>query len=56
MTVQTLNEYKVILSDENKILTLPDGVICTVCYTPLTFDESEIVESDRVIEEIESTL
>ena len=53
MTIEILNNYKVIVADENKILVLPDETLCIKCYTPLNFDENTVVEKDYIVEEIE---
>ena len=55
MTIEILNNYKVITADENKILVLPDETLCSQCYTPLNFDTNAIVEKDYIVEEIEPT-
>ena len=55
MTIEILNNYKVIVADENKILVLPDETLCSQCYTPLNFDSNTIIEKDYVAEEIEAS-
>ena len=56
MTIEILNNYKVIVADENKILVLPDETLCSQCYTPLNFDTNTIIEKDYVPEEIEASV
>ena len=56
MTVETLNNYKIITADENKVLVLPDETLCIKCYTPLNFDENTVVEKDYIPEEIEPSV
>ena len=56
MTIEILNNYKVITADENKILVLPDETLCSQCYTPLNFDTNTIIEKDYVAEEIEASV
>ena len=53
MTIEILNNYKVITADENKVLVLPDETLCSQCYTPLNFDSNTIIEKYYVAEEIE---
>ena len=55
MTIEILNNYKVIVADENKILVLPDETLCSQCYTPLNFDSNTIIEKDYIAEEIEAS-
>ena len=56
MTIEILNNYKVIVADENKILVLPDETLCSQCYTPLNFDSNTIIEKDYIAEEIEASV
>ena len=55
MIIETLNNYKVIVADENKILVLPDETLCSQCYTPLNFDTNTIIKKDYVAEETEAS-
>lgn len=52
MTIKTEGNMKIITADENKILVFGD-VKCTMLYTPLTFDESQIDEVEYVVEVVE---
>ena len=56
MTIEILNNYKIITADENKVLVLPDETLCIKCYTPLNFDSNTIVEKDYIVEEIEPSV